>query len=141
MPKIAEGLWDGSGQDLRLIGGRCRSTGTYVFPFPTGGAADLFERVSLHRQGTLWSFTTQKFPPKTPPYVGETSPEAFVPFAVGYVELPGQVIVESRLVDVDVSDLAIGMAMELVTEDFAVDGSGRPLTTFAFQPSAWEAGA
>ena len=42
---------------------------------------------ALARRGTLWAWTTQSFPPP-PPYAGPTGKD-FVPFGVGYVELPG----------------------------------------------------
>ena len=59
------------------------------------------------------------FPPKSPPYPGTAGD--FVPYGVGYVELPGQVRVEARLTESDPAKLRIGMEMELVL----VPGSGR----------------
>lgn len=51
--------------------------------------------VELSDRGTVWGFTVQRFAPKSPPYV---VPEGgFVPFAVGYVELPEGVKVEAVL--------------------------------------------
>ena len=41
------------------------------------------------RRGRLWAWTTQDFPPPSPPYAGPTG-EDFVPFGVGYVELPAR---------------------------------------------------
>ena len=49
------------------------------------------ETVELGTRGTLWTWTVQGFPPKAPPYVGDTDPQTFLPFGVGYVELPGEV--------------------------------------------------
>ena len=39
---------------------------------------------------------------------------SFVPFGVGYVELPGEVKVETRLTESDPAALTHGMEMELV---------------------------
>jgi uncharacterized OB-fold protein len=122
---VAEGLWTDEPQP-RLIGGRHLLTGEIVFPMPEGDAAQHHAPVALSRTGTLWSWTSQDFRPKSPPYAG---PEAFVPFLLGYVELPGEVIVETRIEGAALSDLKLGMPMELVLTEFA---PGR--TTFAFRP-------
>jgi uncharacterized OB-fold protein len=58
-------------------------------------------------------------------------PEAFEPFGVGYVELPGEVRVEARLTENDPRRLRIGMPMELTLVP-APGGSGT--MTFAFRP-------
>ena len=102
MHAIAERLFT---QDVppRLVGGRDRQSGRIVFPCPEG---ESHEPVALSSEGTLWSYTVQRFRPKTPPYAG---PEAFEPWIVAYVELPGEVIVEARLVDVAFEDVRIGM--------------------------------
>jgi hypothetical protein len=106
MRVIAEGLVT-EDTPPRLIGGRERDSGRVVFPCPPG---DRYEPVALSRTGTLWSYTIQRYRPKSPPYAG---PEAFRPWAVAYVELPGEVIVESRLTDVAFEDIRIGMPLEL----------------------------
>lgn len=113
-----------------LLAGRDRNDGRLVFPAP----ADLerFDRVELPDRGTLWSFTIQRFRPKSPPYAG---PEAFQPYAVGYVALADAIIVESRLVDIAFDDLRIGMAMRLVLEPFVL-GTGETHLTYAFAPEA-----
>ncbi|MGL5839680.1 MAG: Zn-ribbon domain-containing OB-fold protein [Sphingorhabdus sp.] len=124
---IAEGLWTDEAQPC-LIGGRRKSDGKIVFPMPSGDAANGYDAVPLSRTGTLWSWTIQGFEPKAP-YAGA---QPFRPFGVGYVELPGEVIVETRLTTT--TGLKIGTKMELVIEDF--DGER---SCFAFAPK--EAGA
>lgn len=123
---VAEGLWTDEAEP-RLIGGKHRVTGEIVFPMLQGDAAQHFDAVPLSRTGALWSWTSQDFRPKSPPYAG---PEAFTPFLIGYVELPGQVIVETRIEGASLADLELGMAMELVLTEFA---PGR--STFAFRPA------
>ncbi|MET0546611.1 MAG: OB-fold domain-containing protein [Caulobacterales bacterium] len=118
---IAPGLWTSEARP-RLIGGRRKSDGEIVFPAPLDGEA--YEAVPLSRRGRLWSWTIQTFRPKSPPYSG---PADFTPFAIGYVELPGEVIVESRLTSMD--GLVIGMEMELVIAPFDGDRA-----MFAFAP-------
>jgi uncharacterized OB-fold protein len=122
---IAPGLWTDEAQP-RLIGGR-KPNGEIVFPMPLGDAAAGVEPVALSRHGMLWSWTRQEFEPKAP-YRG---PQPFGPYLVGYVELPGEVIVETRLVGATLGDLALGMAMRLVIVPF--DDS---TSTFAFAPES-----
>lgn len=121
---IAPGLWT-EGDAPRLIGGR-GPDGRIRFPLPDGDAAAAFEPVALSRTGTLWSWTVQRFEPKRPPYDG---PVPFRPYMIGYVELPGEVIVETRLVDID--EPRIGMPVELVIVPFDDTRS-----TFAFRAAS-----
>ncbi|TNE42697.1 MAG: DNA-binding protein [Sphingomonadales bacterium] len=125
---IADGLFRALPEPT-LIGGRNRETGRIVFPCPAD--RDRWEAVDLPRRGTLWSWTVQRYRPKTPPYVG---PEDFAPFALGYVELPGATIVESRLVDVNFDALKIGMEMQITLVPFATDDQGNTIMLYAFTP-------
>lgn len=113
----------------RLIGSECRACGVVAFPAQSSCAActssDVTER-RLARRGTLWTWTIQCFPPKSPPYVGH--PDGFEPYGVGYVELAGEVRVEGRLTEADPERLRIGMPMELVL--IPTPGG----VTFAFTP-------
>jgi uncharacterized OB-fold protein len=43
--------------------------------------------VTLPAEGTLWTWTVQRFAPKSPPYVPPA--DGFRPFVLGYVELDG----------------------------------------------------
>jgi uncharacterized OB-fold protein len=109
-----------------LLGSACRRCSTVTFPRQTScprcTSTDVVEH-RLARRGTLWSWTIQRFRPKSPPYTG---PEAFEPYGVGYVELPGEVRVEARLTESDPDRLQIGMAMELTLLEGAA---------FAFKPA------
>ena len=131
MRPIAQGLLTDEAQP-RLIGGRNLATGRIVFPMPTGGEAALYEPYPLKRTGTLWSYTVQRFAPKSPPYAG---PQPFEPFAVGYVELSGEVIVESRLIDIPFDQLKIGIPLQMVLEPFSTDTDGNAVYTYAFAPA------
>ena len=124
---IAPGLWT-EGADPQLIGGRLPS-GEIVFPMPEGDAADGVERYPLSRRGTLWSWTSQDFRPKEPYEGPGEGPHDFKPYLIGYVELPGEVIVESYIVDAVLADLELGMPMEFVVVPF-----NETSTTFAFRP-------
>jgi uncharacterized OB-fold protein len=113
---VADGLFTWPDERPRLIGSRHPQTGAVSFPAADAGAGE--ERILLSRTGTLFTWTTQQFVPPAPPYAGETDPESFVPYAVGYVELPEGVLVEGRLTESDPDKLTIGQEMELVVMPF-----------------------
>lgn len=130
---IAENLFDvrPDGAPI-LLGGRERASGRIVFPLPAD--AERFDRVELPDRGELWSFTIQRFRPKSPPYGGA---EAFEPYAVGYVALGEAIIVESRLVGIPFEDLSIGMPLRLTLETFPL-ATGETRLTYAFAPESPE---
>ncbi len=96
------------------------------------------EPVELGTRGTLWAWTIQGFPPKAPPYLGETDPAKFEPYGVGYIEIPGQAKIEARLTESDPTRLSAGMDMELVAQPLCTDDDGNEIVTFAFAPTAPE---
>ena len=118
-----------------LVGSQCRGCSTVTFPSqpscPRCAGVDTAP-IELATTGTLWSYTIQGFVPKTP-YLG--ADQRFRPFGVGYVDLGGQVLVESRLVADDLATLRIAMAMQLVLEPFHTEDDGTTVHTFAFTPT------
>lgn len=134
---VAEGVFTWPSDDPRLLGSRCTSCGNHTFPTQGGCpkcTGDQMEVVELSKRGTLWTWTVQGFPPKSPPYKGEVDPKKFEAFGVGYVELPGQVKVETRLTEADPDKLKIGMEMEMVLVPLYTDADGNTVVTFAFAP-------
>jgi uncharacterized OB-fold protein len=130
---VAPELIAGTASAPVLLGSECRRCGTVTFPrqkaCPRCTSTDMGER-RLSRRGTLWSWTIQRFRPKSPPYAGDEGDE-FEPYGVGYVELPGEVRVEARLTESDPARLTIGMEMELTL----IPVPGRDdAVTFAFWP-------
>ena len=130
---IAEGLFEVAADGPRLIGGRRKADGVITFPMPGGSDAALYDPVRLSPNGSLWAFTVQRFPPKAPPYAGNLA--AFKPFALGYVELPGEVIVEARLETDDFAGLKVGLPMTLQIVPFEL-ASGETVASYAFRPAA-----
>lgn len=130
MRMVAENLVDMVGAQPHLVGGRRRSDGAVVFPLPDN--ADAFDRIKLANEGTLWSYTIQRFCPKEP-FLGADDEAHFKPYAVGYVELP-DIIVEGRLDVDDFGALKVGQKMRLVVVPFAKDADGTPVATYAFRP-------
>ncbi|MGW7689083.1 Zn-ribbon domain-containing OB-fold protein [Streptomyces asiaticus] len=102
-----------------LQGARCSGCSVTVYPADDacprcGGPAD---PVALPGTGTLWTWTVQRYAPKSPPY--QPPPGGFVPFALGYVELAGGVRVAAVL-DIDdlddldnLDDIRIGMPLSV----------------------------
>jgi uncharacterized OB-fold protein len=131
---VADHLFTWPAAEPQLIGSRCTACGMVTFPeqssCPRCASTDMAEHL-LARRGRLWAWTTQDFPPPSPPFAG-ASGKAFVPFGVGYVDL-GDVKVETRLTESDPAQLEIGMEMELVVVPFRVDDDNE-VVTFAFRP-------
>jgi uncharacterized OB-fold protein len=130
---VAPGLVAGEGAAARLLGGRGRSDGRIVFPMPTGPEGERYEVFELAAEGKLWSFTVQRFAPKRP-YDGPSDDSGFQPYAVGYVELAGQVIVEARLDTSDFASLHIGMPMRFTLLPYRRNADGSEVLTYAFRP-------
>jgi uncharacterized protein len=134
LPAIADGLFTWPDDEPRLIGSACRSCGTLAFPqqksCPRCCGADVAATL-LPTDGTLWSWTVQRFPPRSPPYAGDGA--EFRPFAVGYVALDGGIAVEGRLTGAAPDGYRIGMPMRLVIEPFR-RADGTSVAAYAFAP-------
>lgn len=137
---IAENLFRVDGEHAVLFASRRRSTGAFKFP---AERPELFdgdssiqqdiEAVELSTEGTLYTFTTQQFPPPLP-FKGNRDPKTFTPYVVGFVELPEGVLVETLIVDATADDLRIGQPLVSTTTTL-VTSDGDALLTFAFRPS------
>lgn len=109
-----------------LLGSRCRACGTYYFPRLAtfcrnpGCEGTAFEEVKLSRTGRIWSYTNACYQPP-PPYVAS---DPFVPFAIAAVELEAErmIVLGQVAAGVDVTQLKVGMRVELVLETLHADG-------------------
>jgi len=124
MIPIAEGLFTRE-TPPRLLGGRDLE-GRLTFPCPAGA-----EPVPLARRGTVWSYTVQRFRPKSPPYIG---PDVFEPFVVAYVELAGETIVEARLTGIEPGAVHIGLTVEFAPAPLDTCDGPRLIPAFAPLP-------
>jgi uncharacterized protein len=124
---VAEGLFTWPSEEPRLIASR--RDGVLSFP-----ARPDEERVLLSTRGTLWGFTTQQFRPPSPPYDGDDTAETFQPYALGYVELPGELLVQARFTESEPDRLRIGQEMELRIVPYTTRPDGTEVLTFAFAP-------
>ncbi len=132
---VQEGLFTWPSATPQLIARKEKKTGRVYFPAIHNYVADEdSEEVLLGTRGKLYTWTIQGFLPKNPPYKGPETLETFKPYGVGYIELPGEVIVESRLTTADPNELKIGMEMEMTIIPFREDEKGNEVVTFAFKP-------
>ena len=72
---VAEGIFTWPSDEPQLIGSRCTACGIVTFPAqdscPRCASTEMAEHL-LARRGRLWAWTTQDFPPPSPPYTGPT---------------------------------------------------------------------
>jgi len=124
---VSDGVFTWPSDEPRLIASEAPD-GVLSFPARPGEQVRL-----LGRRGRLWSFTTQQFRPPAPPYDGDDA-DAFVPYALGYVELPGELLVQARFTEPDPARLRIGQEMELRIVPYTTRPDGTEVLTYAFAP-------
>lgn len=132
---ITEGLFRVDGERAVLFGSRRRSTGAVKFPAERAelfDGTDDIEPIELSTEGTLFTFTTQEFPPPLP-YKGHRAPERFTPYVVGYVELAEGLLVETLIIAA-ADELLIGQAMVSTTTTVETE-DGQSFVTYAFRPA------
>lgn len=135
---IADGLFGWSSGSAWLLGSRCRECGAQTFPVQSGCprcASEALDEIELPRSGSIWTWTSQEFLPKSPPYGGPETAETFARYFVGYVELEGALRVETRLVGFEDGPPRIGQAVRLEVVPFRRDEQGTEVMTYAFAPA------
>ena len=107
----APGPDDASGSSLEGVECPACSVVTYppVASCPRCGTGTVARELSAH--GVLWSWTVQRFTPKSPPF--EQADDEAGPFVVGYVELPENVRILAVL-EFYPDEVEIGMQVELI---------------------------
>lgn len=139
---IADGLFTWPSDAPRLLASRCNDCGNHVFPAQhdcpkCSGTSTAIVELAGH--GTLWTWTVQGFAPKSPPFAGDADPVTFKPYGVGYIDIEGKLLVESRLTVADPASLTIGQTFTLVIDPLYINDSGDEVVTFAFAPLTQEA--
>lgn len=110
----------------RLVGGRCQKCDAISFPRAavcTNCLSEDIESIELAHEGTLYSYSIVHQAPK-----GWT-----VPYALGYVDLPGNVRVLAHL-DSPADKISINMPMRLSVGVVGADPSSVPLLSYTFTP-------
>lgn len=127
------------GDEPHLVGRRCSTCGTHVFPFapvacPNPSCAGTrFDEIALSRTGRIWSYTDARYQPP-PPYVAA---DPFEPFAIAAVELSaeGLVILGQVAAGFGVDDLEVGAEVELVVEPLFRHADGAEHMVWRWRPS------
>lgn len=130
-----EGLFTWPSDKPQLIGGRCKSCGTYYFPkyyitHKIGCKDRQTEEVLLSRTGTLDTWTVQHYPPPLP----FISPNPFTPYAIGWVALPEGIGVAGIITGCKLEDIKHNMKVELVAEKAWEDAEGNEVLTWKWRP-------
>ncbi|MEV0527732.1 zinc ribbon domain-containing protein [Streptomyces sp. NPDC050439] len=145
---MVTGWFAGEGDNFRLLGTRCSACACVFFPREDGfcrnpgcSGGDL-EEVPLSRRGRVWSYTDSRYRPPAP-YVSD--PELpWQPYALIAVELEAErmVVLGQAIPGVTVSDLEVGMEVEIVAgvldeegdEDGEGDAAEGSATTWYWRP-------
>ena len=132
-PQVAaiEGWYTLDKDQPHLIGTQCTQCKTYFFPRQSSYCRNPdcdgseFVDVQLSRTGTIWSYTNACYKPPEP----FVAAEPFVPYAIAAVELDREkMIVLGQVIEgVDVTQLKVGMKMELVLETLHEDAESDKL--------------
>lgn len=117
-----------------LIGCKCRKCGELFFvnrSICENCQSTNLEEMTLSGTGKLYAFSVMYYP-APPPY---KPADPFVPFGVGWVELPEGLVIYSLLTENDASKLKVGMKMELEFNKFAEDKDGNDIIVPMFKPA------
>jgi uncharacterized OB-fold protein len=114
---VIDGWFTADEDHPTLIGAKCPSCGTYVFPPRDGDCpnpsceSDSLEPAALSRRGRIWSYTENRYAPP-PPFVAA---DPFQPYALAAVvlEREGLVVLGRVATGVLAADLEVGMEMQL----------------------------
>jgi uncharacterized OB-fold protein len=141
---IADGMLTALDGEPRMLASRCSRCDARAYPAQRGcarcGSVDL-QTLELSPGGTVWTWTSQEFLPKAPPYAGPETAETFAPYLVGFVEVPEGLCVETRLVGFGDRRPRIGEPVRLVVAPFRTDAQGNEVVLPAFSPAAGGADA
>jgi uncharacterized protein len=117
-----------------LIGSKCRKCGAQFFvkrDICESCQSQNLEEITLSDRGKLYAFSVMNYP-APPPYKPATP---FVPFGVGWVELPEGLVIYSLLTENNPAKLKIGMEMELTFSKFDQDKDGNDIMVSMFKPA------
>jgi uncharacterized OB-fold protein len=133
---VKEGLWttpEGQEGNPRLLASRCVRCREIFFPQRQLGVCSHcqsteLELIPLSTQGKIFSYTViMQRPPEY--YRGD------IPYAIGFVELPEGVRIQTLFTGCDPENLRTGMKMEMVIERLQEDEMGNEIVTYKFRPT------
>ena len=119
-----------AGEPPRLLASRCNACGGTFFPqrrFCARCSSPDLAQVLLGPRGRLYTYTVV--------YELFAGLEGFGPYAVGQVEMEGDLRVQGLLTGCEFEELEIDMPLELTLLTIGADERGRPTVTYAFRPA------
>ena len=131
---VRKDLWTESSDqgDVRLLASKCKQCGEIFFPKKNGGVCthcqhDQFIEITLSPKGKIFSYSVVNIrPPEY--YKGE------VPYALGFVDLPEGVKVETLFAQCDFDDLHVDMEVEMILDTLHIDEQGNEVICYKFRP-------
>jgi uncharacterized OB-fold protein len=128
---VKEGLWT-SDEKPQLIGSQCTHCGEVFFPERGNGLCSYCQsaglrEIKLSSKGKIYSYTVVMQRP--PGYY-----KAEVPYAIGFVELPEGIRVETLFTGCDLEDLRVGMDAEMLIDKLHEEEDGTEVYTYKFKP-------
>lgn len=131
---VVVGLFEEERGEVSLLATRCRSCEAIYFPRCTSCRnpdcdAKAVEDWALPRQGTLYSYTIQRYQPPSLFRMDD-----WHPYAIGLIDLGEGVRVMGMLDSIELDEIAIGMPMRLASRALYRDSEGREVRTYAFVP-------
>lgn len=143
----AEGWFTTDTETPRLLGQRCTTCATFVFPRAAYGcpnpacAGTEFDEVPLSPTGTIWSYTDARYPPP-PPYVIPTAEHEPFCIAAVHLALEGLTVMGAVVAGVTVEELTIGQQVKVVIDVLFRDAeTGTDHLVWKWAPVGWEPGS
>jgi uncharacterized OB-fold protein len=129
---VRENLWRLTQDGPRLIGSKCSACGELYFPKKENDVCSYcqsrnLKEVEFSTRGKVYSCTcVMQRPPVY--YKGE------VPYAIGFVELPEGIRIETLFTDCNIEDVHVGMPVAIVISKLHDDEEGREILAYKFRP-------
>jgi uncharacterized OB-fold protein len=134
---VKAGLWSepaASDGKAHLVGHTCSDCGELFFPKKENGIcthchSKNLKDISLSTRGKVHTSTVVEMRPPGGYYRGE------VPYAIGFVELPEGIRVETLFTDCDPEEIAVGMEVEMTIDVLHEDDEGNEILAYKFRPA------
>ena len=128
---VREGLWT-SDERPQLVGSQCPNCGEVFFPkrqdvLCSYCQSSSFKEIKLSPRGKIYSYTVVMQRP--PVYY-----QAEVPYAIGFVELPEGIRVETLFTGGKLEDLRVGMEVEILIDKLHTEEDGTEVYCYKFKP-------
>jgi uncharacterized protein len=131
---VKEGLWTDE-ERPQLVGSQCESCGEIFFPVRrdvlcSNCQSSSFKEIKLSRRGKVFSYSVVM---QRPPIYYKA---AEVPYALGWVELPEGIRVETLFTGCNPEDIKIGMDVEMLVDKLHTEEDGSEVLCYKFKPVA-----